>query len=250
MKKTIGILCCVAILSSSCQRIYYAPNQPSIPYLKERNDYEIRSINGGAVNDIKTWDIQAAYSPWKYVALTFNTALYANGNRAGAFLVEGGGGLYYPVSSWLHLGLYGGYGGGKIVYRFTRLESDLVLRFERSYVLPCLHVGYKYVYLYGGVRYAWMKYKEPDVPAGLYKENLEEVDFIRARTPFALIEPTIGIRIGKGAVYVHVQYTDVQPTMRVNGRIISAETVAMGLSVNQDLFRSKKEQPENSAPKW
>ncbi len=238
------------MLSISCRRIYYAPNHPSIPYLKERNDYEIRATSGGAENKINTCDLHVAYSPWKYVALTFNSALYVSGQTAAAFLVEGGGGLYYPVASWLHLGLYGGYGGGKIEYRFDRPDSDLVLRFERSYVLPCLQVGYKFVYLYGGVRYAWMKYREPEIPSGLYKENLEEVNFIRERTPFALIEPTIGIRIGKRAVYVHFQYTDVQPTMRVEGRIISAETVAVGLSVNQDLFRSKKTKPDNITSKW
>ncbi len=248
MKKTIGVLCCIAILSTSCQRIYYAPNQPSVPNLRDKGDHDARATYGAGAEVDVIAEIQAAYSPWRYIGLTAQAAYYMGHDertRGDGWLLEAGAGGYYPVDKWLQLGIYGGYGRGDIYYRSTGGPRETATRFDRYYLQPCIILGPRYAQLFAGFRMSRMRYIGTEVSVqGLPTHLLEDIAYIQDRRVFVIGEPTFGFRVGSGVLSFHVQYAFIYP---MPGQLSFTPTVACGFSINPERFGARKRKDATSS---
>lgn len=252
MKKSFVLLCCLAVLATSCQRIYYAPNQPSIPHLRDKGDHDLRATygTGGEVDVIA--EVQAAYSPWRYVGVTAQAAYYmgrAARTRGDGWLLEAGAGGYYPVNKWIQMGVYSGYGRGGIYYRSTDGPRETATRFDRYYLQPCIILGPRYAQIFAGLRISRMRYIGTEVLAqGLPDHVLEDIAYIQGRRIFVINEPTFGLRVGSGVLSFHAQLTLIYP---IPGQLSFTPAVSWGFSVNPERFGARRRKVDTStALRW
>ncbi len=199
------------LLLASCSRYYYQPNAVSMPMLKDKNDANL-AVNGrlgtGSADNNRDYssvfNFHGAYSPVKYLGLmtTLSTYNYSMANEdpstgdvdAYAMLFEGGVGGYYPIferSNGLALiaDTYVGYGGG-------RLNSDVNMRFNRTFIQPGIHLRFSFVDVGIALRYSGIKYTNFDAN-GMSEEYIENqglTNITDGRKSF--FEPAFTIRGG------------------------------------------------------
>lgn len=248
--KLLGMLIALAsLLVVSCQRIYYAPNQPQIPHLRKQGDYDVRATIGGGPEEVDfVYELQAAYSPWRYTGITAQAAFYRGEEeqtRGSAYLVELGAGGYYPLNNWIQIGSYTGYGQGQITYRQAGRTLETRTNISRSYVLPCFILGRKYAQIFGGLRIGSLHYRDTKVFAGnsLSADELSDIEYLLDRKQFTLIEPTLGLRVGWGVVSFHIQYTGLHRNIKRDDRFLSEQIMFVaGLSIHPERRRSGKKE--------
>ncbi|MBE8712999.1 hypothetical protein [Sphingobacterium hungaricum] len=207
----LPILVLLLISISSCNRYYYQPNAVNAPMLSNRNDAKILVSGNGGVGTSSSGDyssevinLQASYSPLKYVGLMGNYANYRYDTYeevpedgevdAHANLLEGGIGGYYPIilnekGFKLVADTYVGYGAGK-------LNSDVKMNFDRIFIQPGINLTTPFFDAGFAARISGIKYSDFNSNGMLqfYVEQQGLQDITSKRHFF--FEPAITLRGG------------------------------------------------------
>jgi len=177
----------------SCQRAYYVPNAHNVPLFQ--NGGEVRLMASRSIEGQKTFDLQAAVSPVKYVGIMgnyFETSYNQLGNGHYYDYAVGG---YFPFRN-IVFELYVGQGFGYANNNFN-LGRYIKNDFVKYFIQPNIGFTTKYMDIAYSARIArlelinirWWNHEDPsEIPGELQKLN--------SNNPALLYESAVTLRFG------------------------------------------------------
>jgi hypothetical protein len=205
----LSILCALSLFACSCNRYYYKPNAVNTPLFTDGGQAHLNAAgsigDGDGAGKTSFFDLQASYSPIKYLGIIGNYSTYSftpdnydfasGGVAAKAHLLEAGIGGYYPVGDKkfkMVVEMYGGGGGGHI-------NSDVNMDVTKLFLQPGI-----------GVTSPWFDAAFNMRVANIHYSNLEDNgrgnNYLLDRD---LIDANTGRRIDEGS------YTFFEPSLTV-----------------------------------
>ncbi|MBV6442595.1 MAG: hypothetical protein DYG98_05190 [Haliscomenobacteraceae bacterium CHB4] len=191
------------LLLTSCKHYYYLPNNMVMPAVQKQHD----AIVSVAACDFRGTEFQAAYSPLKYTALTYNYMKIPRSSQddekwGRGRLSEAGTGAYFGKFPWT-VYLLGGYGGGFVENAygyadgtFNHIKSRL--DFEQWFVQPGFVLQTRVVRLGLAVRRKWLHYYKGTIDVDKTPQGeLNAISNIERESPLGFTElgVTVGIRL-------------------------------------------------------
>jgi hypothetical protein len=244
----VYILVTLSFIFEACSFIYYAPNQPHIPILRERNDFEFRASGGGELlGDVDVIEAQIAYSPLKYWSISYNTAYFfsdrSNNNHGNSILHEFGTGFYIPLTKYLYMSGNATYAKNR-VYHYYDIPQHSRYDIQRWSFTPALHIGNKFFNVYGGLRFSSLRFSNGVIPLNARVEEKAELEFLLRKDKFLVVEQTIGVKGGYKFIFLGFQHTYINSfQMQLNDRKLYASYMfALVLSINQEIFNIKNKE--------
>lgn len=122
MKKPI-LLLMVTMLLSSCLHYYYVPNTHNVPLFKEKNEARIAGSLAIGTESV-SYEVQGAYSVTDNIALALS-AMSTEGldneehDYAKGMYIDAAMGYYHPISNWMVVELFGGFGIGMQEHEYS-----------------------------------------------------------------------------------------------------------------------------------
>lgn len=249
-RKTFHFLFVVFIISfifEACSFVYYAPNQPHISVLRERNDFEVQTAYSGEfLGDVEALEAQIAYSPLKYWSVNYNIAHFysdrAEKNHGNSTLHEFGTGFYFPLTQYVYVSGNVSYAQSTVYHYYELIPQNLSYDTQRWSFMPGFHFGNKYVNVYGALRFSNLRFNNGLIPLNVMDLEKAELEYILRKKNFFVIDRTLGIKGGYKYIFLGAQLTYSHATQMVwNDRTLYApDMMSLVLSINQELFNIKK----------
>lgn len=207
----------LVILASSCTRYYYIPNSQNVPLFKERNEYRFMAGSGGIGDEIKTTELQAAYSITDHVAVSASflgakggsqTHDTANNWGEGNYL-EGALGYYRPMDYNCVFEMFAGMGGGSQHHQYgssARNNGKADLSLSKFFIQPAFGYTHKYFDVALSMRISSLSFYKIDRQIDSGERGFGEVRDIQAYPHSFLLEPAFTIRGGWKYVKLQVQW--------------------------------------------
>lgn len=183
----------------SCQRAYYAPNAHNVPLFQRGG--EVRLMASTSDEGQKTFDLQAAVSPVRYVGIMgsyFETSYNQSGNGHYYDYAVGG---YFPSKN-IVLELYFGKGFGYAHNNFN-LGRYIKNDFVKYFIQPNIGFTTRYLDLAYSARIArleltnirWWNHEDP---SSMYytSEIPSELQKLSSNNPVLLYESAVTLRVG------------------------------------------------------
>lgn len=150
IKKHLRPISLLAFFLNSCAHYYYMPTSQNVPLFKEKNEYRL-SLSSNGSTEIKSTEVQTAYSVTKNIALMSNFMLAKGGtlsqnNWGKGHYIDGAIGYYNPLNKFAVFEIYGGFGTSKQHHQYESTyygyggSSDL--SFTKIFVQPS--IGFTY----------------------------------------------------------------------------------------------------------
>lgn len=156
----ISKLAVVLILFSSCGTIYYAPNQPNLPMIKEKGITQVAAgIAAGEYSS--TIDVSAAHSITNHAGLTASfSSYYLDGNALNT--IDVGAGYFLPLGEKAGFEVYPslGYGKLKVIDDWSG-EFNWESKMFRASVFPDVFYESEHFGAAFGLRLLYFKYESP-----------------------------------------------------------------------------------------
>ena len=151
-------LIAIALIFTSCGSIYYAPNQPHLPMIKEKGITKV-NVQLAAGEYSSTMDINAVHSVTDHLGLMGNFAsYYLDGN--GMNTIDVGFGYYKPVSQHAGFEIYPGIGYGKLsVIDSWSGEYTYEVKSFRTFIQPDIFYETEHFGAALGLRVLYFKYQ-------------------------------------------------------------------------------------------
>ncbi len=195
----LPVFACLLLCSGACSRYYYMPNSMLIPAVQKQHDAAI-SI---ATCRYDGREIQAFYSPLKYVLLTFND-MYIPGApdsrsviwRGNGRIREFGGGVYYGKYPWT-LSLLGGAGSGfaENFYERDVIPATSRLDFQQWFIQPGFALQTRNFRFAIAVKQVWLHYTKGEIDKNI--NNSRELKAIKRIEENPTFHPTeLGLSLG------------------------------------------------------
>lgn len=230
-----------AIFFSSCTRKFYVPNQVHVPSLQQRNDF---SLSGGLLTGDQVHGVSgyAAYSPLNNFGIIGSYSSFRASERENpsyGYLWDLGAGAYFPTTK-ANYEFYGGYGRGLNHQSFgvgTWGDFDI----ERYFIQGAFTIPTKYFHFFAGVRMCLLRFNSGAIVLSEEFDETANIEFIRANSPFTMVEPTWGVRIGRPGIYMVMQRTST--FSRLSQKELTSNMASIGFHITPDLFtkgRKKK----------
>jgi hypothetical protein len=211
MKKNLFPVCIAgtAIVLSSCSDIYYAPNSPHLPMVKEKSVTEA-NVSLGAGETAGYFDLNLFHSVSHHVGLMLNYSSFANiyteGNSQSA--IDIGAGYFTPIGEKGGFEIYSTIGYGSLglttydSYSFDTHPAGSLSSFRFS-IQPDIFFTTKHFEAGFGVRIMSLSMSHPlPVYDAAYSYN-----GFGTSSDFLMLEPTIKLTVGGEKVKFSVQGT-------------------------------------------
>jgi hypothetical protein len=229
------------------QHFYYMPNSVQMPMFKQQHDATI-GVGWARGLGTKAWEFQAAYSPYKQVAVIANY-LKAGEKEVLENTQEGLNYRFYELGAGVYealprgtASLLAGYGHGDI-YNYFQGDEYADLNLARLFIQPA--IMYHDDFFQGGLcfRVSRIKFNSGKVAIAIPPGELSVIEHIEEKSPFFLPEIGVlgGLTFGPCALNVAVcgifPRTDNLNFVRINSSLIL--NVALG-----KLWQKEKEGAE------
>lgn len=241
----------LSFIFASCSFVYYAPNQPHIPVLKNKNDFEVKAAySGESFGDVEALEAQIAYSPLKYWSVNYNFAHFysdrSEKNHGNSTQHEFGTGFYFPLTRYLYLNGNVSYAQSTVYHYYELIPQHSSYKTQRWSFMPGFNWGNQYVNVYGALRFSSVGFSNGIIPRNLMDREKDELEFLLRKNNFLVIDRTFGIKGGYKYIFLGLQLTFSTANRMVwNGRgLYAPDMMSFFLNINQELFniKSKKVQ--------
>ncbi|RYE22948.1 MAG: hypothetical protein EOP51_11930 [Sphingobacteriales bacterium] len=211
-KLPLLLLAAASLFATSCNRYYYKPNAVNTPLFTDGGQAHLNAAgsigDGDGAGKTSFFDLQASYSPIKYLGIIGNYSTYSftpdnynfySGNVAAkAHLVEAGIGGYYPVGDKKFKMVVEMYAGGGV----GRLNSDVNMDVTKLFLQPGIGVTSPWFDAAFNMRVSNINYSNLDDNGRgdnyLLDRNLIDPNNNRHIDDgtFTFLEPSITVRVG------------------------------------------------------
>jgi hypothetical protein len=250
--KQLFIISLLALIFTSCQHIYYAPNTPNAPLFDHKGETRINGLySKGGDTEFEGAELQLAHAFSKNFALMANAFTasrsesvsdYNGGNSQiesgrGSY-VEFGGGIFYPLdvrNKWI-AELYAGPGFGSVINEYSWKEQSRV-GITKLFIQPS--IGYKAKNFEIGfiprVSYINWKVKQENVSPLNNQDNIDELNIIRSDPGFIAFEPSLLLRGGGRGLKAQfsVSFSNFRTSaMFLDNELAETLNASLGISLN------------------
>ncbi|HYG16710.1 MAG TPA: hypothetical protein VEC12_13220, partial [Bacteroidia bacterium] len=183
----------------SCQRGYYAPNAQNVPLFQQGG--EARFMGSKSDEGDNTFDLQAAWSPVKYIGITGNYFKTVYDPRAHGHYYDFGAGGYFPFKN-IVAELYGGIGQG---YAYNNFELNRYIKNHLYKYFIQVNLGFttKYIDIAYSGRFAKLQlygiswWQTSDNTSNQFTPELvKDLEMLENNKTTLIYEPALTVRAG------------------------------------------------------
>lgn len=236
----------LSFICASCSFVYYAPNQPHVPVLKSKNDFEVKAAySGESFGDVEALEAQIAYSPLKYWSVNYNFAHFFSDkkekNHGNSTQHEIGTGFYYPLTPYLYLSGNVSYAQNTVYHYYELIPQNSSFNTQRWSFMPGFNFGNEYVNVFGALRFSNVRFLNGLLPLNLMDKEKAELEFLLRKNNFLVIDRTFGIKGGYKYIFLGIQLTFTSANqMEWNNRgLYAPDMMSLFLNINQELFNKR-----------
>ncbi len=239
------VLLPVFALLNACTHYYYAPNTLQTPFLREQHDTRV-SVGYIGGDEFTGFEVHAAYSPVKYLALMANHFQVQSDNVGASSNDWGKGRLteialggYYPLSNIVSASLFAGWGRGRVLNSYDQgAKADL--RFQRRFLQPAIAVQGKSLRLGLAMRFNQLEYIRGDIDYQIGEPHISTIARIEQASPIYIPEAGITFGFGYRPFWIN---THLNINQKRSPEILGFADYTIGLSVLFELDYFWRPQP-------
>lgn len=243
------LLFSVLLVSSACNRYYYAPNTLQTPYLREKHDSSI-GIGYLSGNQFSGVEVNAVYSPVKHGAIMANY-VRMNSSRTGTTENEWGFGQlgeialggYTPVGDIVSTGAFAGWGIGQVLNSYEP-GATADLRFQRAFFQPYITMQSEWIRMGIAVRFNQLRYVRGDVDLQIGEPHIGTIEQIEQASPMFFREVNLTFGLGSAPFWFN-GFINVNQLPNPDRFGFARSTIGASMQVQLDYFlRAKPKHPE------
>ena len=226
------------LVLSSCTRKFYVPNPVFAPDLHDGGDIALEGFLLGG-DEINGLGVNAAISPIKHLAfagsLNFMEASDSEDPSRG-YIWDMSVGTYFPGKKY-NADIYAGYGRG---YNQLSLGvgSEARLNMDRFHVQSTFTLNTKYIQFFFGARVSLLEFKNGLIVLSDDVRDMDKIEFIQKNSPFLMLEPTWGFRVGNESIRLVLQRTS--NFSKLTNENMTTSVANLGVYINSDFFKPKQ----------
>jgi hypothetical protein len=225
------------VVMSSCTRKFYVPNPIFSPDLHDQGDFAAEGFLLGG-DEISGAGAHAAISPIKHLAFAGSFSYMQAANRedpSRGYIWDASIGTYFPGKKF-NTEIYAGYGKG---YNQLTLGvgSEARLNMNRYQAQSTFTINTKYIQFFFGGRVSLLEFTDGIIVISDDFNDRDKIELIRERSPFFMIEPTWGFRLGNEYIKFVLQRTS--NFSKLSRENMTTNVANIGLHINSDIMKPK-----------